>query len=274
MNLVQKSAAIVVPGYNRAQFTRDEEISFRHLDHYLACYDKYLVVPQSLAIDRKGYQLKRFDNKYFGSAKANSMLMLSEKFYQAFVQYEYVLICQLDCLVLSDQLLEWCEADFDYIGSPWMNCADTPWVKNPRVGNGGFSLRKIESFLKVLRSDRYWIHPDDYWAEFCRNHPRPIQFLNLPRKFLKRILRFNNVKRELAGWHLRQDGRGNEDYFWSDEAVRYYPAFKVAPWETGLRFAFEATPKTCLELNNGQLPFGCHAWRRYDPAFWEPHLLK
>ncbi len=36
---------VVVPGYNRAQFTWDEEISLRHLEHFLGWYDKFLVVP-------------------------------------------------------------------------------------------------------------------------------------------------------------------------------------------------------------------------------------
>jgi hypothetical protein len=26
-------------------------------------------------------------------------------------------------------------------------------------------------------------------------------------------------------------------------------------------------------MNGGNMPFGCHAWERYDRRFWEPHLL-
>ena len=36
----------------------------------------------------------------------------------------------------------------------------------------------------------------------------------------------------------------------------------------------EVSPRLCFERNHRQLPFGCHAWARYDGAFWEPHLLK
>jgi len=49
------SVAVVVPAYNRAQFTPDEEISFRHLEHVLGRYDKFLAVPRSLEIERPGY---------------------------------------------------------------------------------------------------------------------------------------------------------------------------------------------------------------------------
>ena len=66
-----------------------------------------------------------------------------------------------------------------------------------------------------------------------------------------------------ARWQMRRWQR-NEDYFWSDEAVHFYPEFKVASFEDGLRFAFEVAPRLCLELNGGKLPFGCHAWPRYD----------
>jgi hypothetical protein len=73
---------------------------------------------------------------------------------------------------------------------------------------------------------------------------------------------------------MRKDGTANCDYFWSDEAVKYWPDFKIASVETGLKFAFEVAPRWCFERNGGRLPFGCHAWPRYDRAFWEPHLLR
>ncbi len=50
--MTAKRVAVVVPGYNRAQFTPDEEISFRQLEHFLGAYDKFLIVPQSLEIER------------------------------------------------------------------------------------------------------------------------------------------------------------------------------------------------------------------------------
>ena len=266
--------AVVVPGYNRAQFTEDEEISFRHLEHYLGRYDKFLVVPQSLSIERPGFHIQRFADSYFGSAIANARLMLSPTFYEAFGKYRYILIYQLDALVFSDQLLEWCATDLDYIGAPWLPCADSPWVGTPRVGNGGFSLRKIPSFLRVLASDRYWIDPEVYWQRVAAGKPWYTRWMHRPRKWFKHIKRFNGVKRQVDQWHLRPDGTKNEDHFWSDDAVRYDPQFKVASFDVGLRFAFEVNPRHCFELNKLRLPFGCHAWPRYDRSFWEPHLLK
>jgi hypothetical protein len=269
-----KTVAVVIPGYNRPHFTADEETSFRHLETFLRPYDKFLVVPRSLSIQRAGFALKRFHDSYFGSAIANARLMLSREFYKAFADYRYILIYQLDALVFSDQLLDWCATDLDYVGAPWVNCEDSPWVSRPRVGNGGLSLRKVESFLKVLSSDRYWVEPETYWRSLFASAPWHKRVLAFPKKWLKRLTRFNGVTRELRQWHLRPDGTRNEDHFWADHAVRYSPDFKVASFEQGLKFAFEVAPRQCFELNGRRLPFGCHAWPRYDRAFWEPYLIQ
>jgi hypothetical protein len=268
-----KMVAIVIPMHNRAALTSDEQISFKHLSHYLASYDKYLVVPEMLDVNLPGCMLKRFDNEFFGSVEAYTRLMLTEQFYRTFSSYQYILIYHLDALVFSDQLLEWCGTDLDYIGPPWFPCDDSPWVKTPRVGNGGLSLRKVSAFLNVFQSKQYWIHPNEYWHALYADKPAYVRLFNWPRKFAKRLLVFNNARYEMAQWHLRPDGTRNEDHFWSDRAIHYYPQLKVASFDVGLRFAFEVAPRRCYELNQRRLPFGCHAWTRYDRSFWEPFLL-
>ena len=265
-----KTVAVVVPLFRREELTPEEQISLRHLVHFLGKYDKYVVAPKDLKVDFPGFGIKRFSNTFFGSTRAHSQLLLSPQFYKAFREYKYILNYHLDCLVFSDQLMQWCETELDYIGPPWLNCQDSPWVRVERVGNGGFSLRKIESFLRVIFSPKYWIDPAKYWRDFCVSQPKHIQYLNLPRKYLKRLRVFNGARWQMSRWHLSR----NEDYFWSDEAVKYYPEFRVASVEMGLRFGFEGAPRLCFELNDHKLPFGCHAWQRYDREFWEPYLLR
>src|SRR5438093_5469274 len=111
-----KTVAVVVPMHNRTEITPEEEISFRHLVHFLGRYDKYLVIPKSLKVSYPGFDIKRFDNRFFGSTEANKKLIFSPKFYKAFMDYKYILMNQLDCLVFSDRLEEWCGLDLDYIG--------------------------------------------------------------------------------------------------------------------------------------------------------------
>ena len=266
--------AIVVPLSLRPELTADEEISLRHLRHYLNRYDKYLVAPNSLRFALPDFKTERFADKYFGSAKAHAQLQLSEGFYRRFQEYKYILLYHLDALALSDQLMEWCETDYDYIGAPWIRCAETPAVTHSRVGNSGFTLIKIESFLKVFNSNRYAIEPEEYWTRAYGAEPWWVRAAALPKRYLKRLTYFNGARWEMRQWTSRTDGRANGDYFWSDEAIRYYEHFRIPSVEVGLRFAFEVAPRQCFEMNNRQLPFGCHAWGRYDRAFWEPYLLK
>jgi hypothetical protein len=264
--------AVVIPFYNRSYVTPDEELSFRHLRHYLGHYDKYLLVPRSLSMRYPGCEVMRFPDHFFGSHLANTRLMLSRDLYRAFSEYKYILVYQSDALVFSDQLQAWCDTDLDYIGAPWLKSEYTPFIKVPRVGNGGFSLRKVSSFLGVLGSDEYWTDPHAYWATLCRDKPQWWQWMNLPRKYRKYLKRYNGVSYHIAHWLA--EGKCYEDIFWAYEATHYYPEFKIADAKTGLRFAFEVMPRTCFELNDRQLPFGCHAWARYDKDFWTPFLLK
>ncbi len=262
-----RTVAVAVTLSDREGLTADEQISLRHLLHHLGRHDRYFVAPPGLPLPHPEFGVKRFPRRFFGSAAANGRLLLSAEFYRAFEAYEYILLYQLDALVFEDSLLEWCATGLDYVGAPYLPCDDSPWVRVPRVGNGGFSLRKVESFLRVLSSPRRYETPAEYWRRFAASRPAPGRWLHAWRRPLKRLRAFSGVRWMTRRW------RSNEDLFWSDEAVRFDPAFRVASVEQGLRFAFEVAPRRCFELNGRRLPFGCHAWPRYDRAFWEPYLL-
>jgi len=266
-----KTVAVVVPLSNRNYFTPEEQISLHHLTHFLGHYDKYLVMPKGLSVHYPGFETRRFSSKFFGSAAAHTKLMLSCQFYHTFREYKFILQYHLDSLVFSDQLLDWCALDFDYIGAPWLNCPDSPWVIRPEVGNGGFSLRKVDSFLRVLDSRVYWQEPAEGWQRFCAKRPKYLQYASLPAKLLLYLRRLNGVRMHIYRGYVIP-GK-HEDRFWAKEAIKYYPRFRFPPVDVALRFAFEVSPRWCFELNKGELPFGCHAWERYDRAFWEPYLL-
>ena len=266
-----KLVAIVVPLSRQPTLTPDEQISLRHLIYHLGRYDKYVAASRDAPVNFPGFRIKRFPDKFFGSVTAHARMIMSPKFYEEFSDYKYILMYHLDSLVFSDQLKQWCEKDLDYIGAPWIKCKDMPWVDVERVGNSGFALIKIASFLKVLYSPTYSIDPDEYWQRYHAGKPRPIQYFNLPKKYLKRLRIFNCSRWQAFRWLQRGS---DADVFWSDEAIRYYPEFRIASLEMGLRFAFEFPPRLCFERNHRTLPFGCHGWPRYDRAFWEPYLLK
>jgi hypothetical protein len=271
-----KKVAILIPLSTRSELTPDERVSLNHLQHHLGHYDRYFLAPKGLALEFPETEVKRYSRKFFGSVGAHTRFLYWPGLYQDFLDYEFIFFYHLDALAFSDQLETWCAAGFDYIGPPWLNCADTPWVTRPRVGNCGFCLMRVESALQALRN-RYRTSPGMVWLDlFTRNCERLRPLISLLRWLQPRLPKSKLINRPLEELDRLQNpgpNNVNTDIFWSDRAVRYLPEFKVAPFEEGLKFGFEAAPRTCLELNGGKMPFGCHAWPRYDRKFWEPFLI-
>lgn len=67
--------------------------------------------------------------------------------------------------------------------------------------------------------------------------------------------------------HIANSYGMNEDVFFAASAGIGY---KVAPMDVALTFSFEMEVQKCYELNSRKLPFGCHAWHKYDLLFWKP----
>src|ERR1700737_7989 len=259
------AAAVVVPFY-RQELGADERVSLRHLDHFLGPYDRFLFMPKSLRGGLDGFGSRRFSDRFFESRRGYSALLLSRDFYRSFSEYEYVLVYQLDCLVFSDDLLRWCEKEFDYIGA-----VHTIGDNAPCAGQGGFSLRRVSSFLDVLNSRIKTVDPAEYWERNWSSRPPIERWRNLPRKYAKHLGSFNGVRWEIKRLNRTYLGWA-EDWFWSLEARRYHPEFRIAPIEDGLRFAFDQSPETAFAAAGRGLPFGCPGWTRAR-AFWEPYLL-
>lgn len=263
----KKKVAIAVPLSTRPELTEGERISLRHLQHHLGGYDIFFIVPPGTAPDLpEDAAIVGLDAKYFGSNVAHSRLQLSPEFYERFIDYEYVLMYHLDALVFSDQLEQWCEMGLDYIGAPWFKTEDTPWVEEPEVGNSGFALFNVRGMLRALYSNKRRVSFKDEL-----NRPNRNALINLACA-LRRLLPFRNnvqshIKAFLASGRL-------SDIFLSRHLKHYYPEFKIATVEQALQFAFEVDPTGCFEKTGQQLPFGCHAWERYDPDFWLPFLMK
>ncbi len=269
----KKLVAIAVPLSNRMAFTEDERISLRHLLHYLPGYDRYFIIQEGLApLKDYGFKLMHFNRQYFGSVQAHRKLLFSKGFYDRFAEYEFILIHHLDALVFSDQLKYWCEKNYDYIAPPWIPHKDAPYAGmseyEGKVGNGGFSLRRIEGFLGVLKSGRLWRDPAVRIRKVLKSPGHPLRKAISVLKALRNFLPvYNGVRQELDGYSAP------EDHFWSNRAIHYNPEFLIAPPEQALKFAFECVPRYCYEKNQNSLPFGCHAWERYDREFWTPFLL-
>ena len=169
-------AKVVIPVYRKDLM----DLEIRSLNQVCTVLKQYPIVvvkPETLNLSclTETYPnlfFESFDDSYFANIQEYNRLMLSNEFYSRFLDSDYMLIYQLDAFVFRDELSFWCSKGYDYIGAPWLN---NPVNNHPvisainylsfwysqfrhkksrqslfnKVGNGGFSLRKTESFYKA-----------------------------------------------------------------------------------------------------------------------------
>jgi hypothetical protein len=265
-------AAVVVPVY-RMPLAEDENISLRHLRRHLSSFDCFRIGPNIATKGFEDFRFQAFPARYFQGRSGYNRLLLSKEFYRAFKAYEFILIYQLDCLVFAGNLDFWCRQDWDYTGAPWFRgCKGDAREGFWAVGNGGLSLRKVSSAIRVLESKALTVNPS-----ILGQRTRWFESWPFARRIACRVktrLHECGYKNDVR-WKVAEYGHDftHEDVFWSFDAQRYVPEFRIPPPLTAVSFAFEAAPRYCYEANGRQLPFGCHAWTKHDRQFWEPFLL-
>lgn len=278
-NRPQRLVAVVTPVV-KLPLSSEEEISLRHLRKYLAGFDRYIIGLESLPESLSDFKLRRFPARCFKDRYSYNRLLMTEWFYKAFTNYEYILIYQLDCLVFASNIEEWCRKGWDYVGAPWLNNPEQPRLGFSRVGNGGLSLRRVRGALAVLGSRHLDKDPKLLGEEagrmgFIYDQLEPTAQLKRAIRGAKTLLHrygYHNNVRWLAQRLANVDF--NEDLFWSIEASRFVADFRIPTPLQALDFSFELAPRYCFEANSHRLPFGCHAWAKYDRDFWQPFLLK
>ena len=192
------------------------------------------------------YSREFFEQTYFESVDGYNRLMLNVNFYQRFIQYEYMLIYQLDAYVFRNELKYWCNSGYDYIGAPIPDSVivginekhkvafKTELEGNIQFFNGGFSLRRIKTFIDLIQKNEHIIQ------------------LYLANNFYEDII---------LGFLFFKENN-----------------FKLPINEEALRFSFDSFPALSYQLNNKKLPMGCHAWYRtdcdvYDGDFWIKRIM-
>ena len=225
----------------------------------LVRYPVAIVKPRSLDLSRllqryPRLQVEAFPDDYFDGIAAYNRLMLSPLFYERFLQFEYILVYQLDAYVFRDDLERWCSAGHDYLGAPWIPRGRfyktvryafnsliginkrIPWrMIRYRVGNGGFSLRAVRAFHDIARKEQTLV----------QTYTRPTSG---SREFLP------------------------EDLFWAIEPQRKGYSFAVPGYKEALLFSFDKYPAQCWKITR-TLPFGCHAWNRKKHfRFWKKYI--
>ncbi|NDW17304.1 hypothetical protein D0T53_00050 [Dysgonomonas sp. 216] len=243
---MKTSVKVIIPVY-KTNLSDIENTALKNNLTVLSGFTNVLVCPESLDVSYftdlyKSLQVERFAGYYFDGIAGYNQLMLSSEFYSRFLDVEYILICQTDAFVFYDKLLFWCNKGYDYIGAPWVGSRDNTFKKICRkikalfgvkekedirmfkVGNGGFSLRKVRLFHNI-----------------CEVHKDLI----------------NSFKTEGSGIK-----HPNEDVFWSFNAPELDNNFKIPDYTEALSFSIDRRPALAFKLNNKEVPFGCHGINR------------
>ncbi len=264
--------AVAVIAYSAEPPLRDIA-SFMQCVTVLRRHDIHLVCPVSLdpgvyenILERHGVRavVQRFADTYFQSVASYNKLMRTAEFYERFAGYDYMLLHQLDAWVFYDALDEWCAKGWDYIGAPLYSDRRELF---PYAGNGGFSLRRIPTFISLLRGE---LEKTCAWdSSFLRlRTPCKNAFTACVRRaqhLAEAALCRLSPSRYLA-WY-----RGNEDIAYA-KTLTFIKDTRPAPPEEALLFSFERFPELNFERTGGKLPFGCHAFAKYQPEFWARHI--
>ncbi len=256
------TAVVVVPIY-KDFISECERVSLESIFRVLGgSHDIAFVKPCSLTrlecynVERAS-RIDSFEDHFFEGLRGYNKLMLSREFYERFLDYDYILIAQLDSYIFRDELDEWCRKGYDYIGAPWLRPSKPfqglrsvikRWFCNlmgrpnsqinvNRVGNGGLSLRRVESCRRVVAQ-------------------------------LDSV-----VQRYLSCSELREVF--NEDIFFAIEPQRAGIEFKYPHSLEALRFSVDNYPSYCYQLLGNKLPMGTHGWsKKRMIRFWKPIILK
>ena len=254
--------AVVIPIYKN-NFEQFEMTALEQCFKVLKNHPIIFFKPDSLLLKSDQFDFENipqisFPDSYFKSALTYNELMLSFNFYESFLDYKYILIYQLDAFVFKDDLIFWCNKNYDYVGAPWIaSISNNPFTlllnkissifdskeKKERkkiffkVGNGGFSLRKVASHYQISKENE---------------------------KYIKELLISKRGTLDAI-----------EDVFWSFKAIDFLPAFRIPDYKEALNFAIDRKPQLALKLNNNQVPFGCHGIDKPKVInFWKSYISK
>ena len=172
----------------------------------LSNYQQVIVKPKGLDISQITAKLPKHEvlevtDEWLGSRNGiagYNKMMLSKEFYELFSDSQYILICHLDAWIFRDELKDWCEKGYDCTAPTWIrrDVYDSPFIKPftiikkffttkidkitkkdiyNKIGNGGLSLRKVDSFINAcdvykdkieeFTKNRHHLYNEDvFWA--------------------------------------------------------------------------------------------------------------
>lgn len=253
---MKNTVAVVIPVY-KARPNHTELVSIKQCLSILKDHPIIFFGPESLDIGAYAalcdgnvpFKFKSFEKRYFENIAGYNRLMLSPHFYRAFSNYRYILVHQPDAYVFKDELDYWCSQGYDFIGAP-----------HPAHQNVAGEMQFLKGYAKLIGRANYFLGTQHRISNVgnggfsLRNTAKCM--------WLLKLLSSKKIK-----W-----GDNNEDGFFKYWGNLLYPLFRLPPDDVALRFAIEQSPAESLKKLNGDLPFGCHAFEKYEPEVWRYYI--
>jgi hypothetical protein len=233
------NCAVLIPIYKN-QLDEDELFSVKTSLSNLQGHDIYWVAPAGLDLSFYNENFgaitaQYFDADYFKNIAGYNKLLTSPFFYETFIKYDFSLICQPDAIVLKPELNDWLEKPYDYIGAPWPN---------------GYSLKIQTKKIPIPEGITCTAFVGNGGLSLRRNQAC-IDLLN----------EFDDLA-ELWG----TQGHA-EDLFFAF-AHNLSRNFSVPNLMSAATFAHDIDPEYLYKLTGQQIPFGVHAWSKYNRSHW------
>ena len=99
--------------------------------------------------------------------KTYSKFFATKSLIYDYINTEYFLVFQTDSMMFksnSHLMDSFLNKNYDYIGAPWLITNYYPTKERDFIGNGGFSLRKTETMLKIIENYK-WDENIEPWYE-------------------------------------------------------------------------------------------------------------
>ena len=264
------SRAVVVIINHKEVLSKYEEISLQQCINILGNHPIWMIIPDNLNyihLSQNYPSLKFLKVKaaHLSTYRNFNRFKINPFIYNHFKAFEYLLYYELDAFVFKDELNAWCDLGYDFIGAPWLTLDDSGNIVFNGVGNGGFSLRKISSHIRVLNSFKKLSKNKELinWYSGFNVKGKIAYFPSL-------LLHYLGLKNNSL-WYLNNYTQ-NEDIFWGSVVGESFDWFSLPESADALKFSMELLPHEAYEFNNRILPFGCHAWWKYDFSFWKPFI--
>ena len=245
----------IVTPFHKSDLSDNEKLSLKTIQKHFKYEKKFLVTFHDNKIDFPNFERINFNKNFFENIQGYNNLCTSTKFYRTFLDFEYMLICQLDVIVLKNNLSEFMSRNISYIGAPTGKKSPFDRSRKKLWGrryfcNGGFSLRKITDFISVLESSKVR-YPFNYLTIYECLKSGFFKYINL---YLKTLFSKSIYKGEFFAKNLYI----KEDSFWTYFAPLFYNKYSLPTIDQANSFCFDGNPNFFYKMNNYKLPMALH----------------